>query len=98
MRTNELSVLNAARLRREAVVLITALSGERSHILIEGEAAPEGMEDAVRLAFKSGKSALVETGGETLFLNVYLPPPRVVAIGAVHITQALSGLCADCGL
>lgn len=97
MKTSDLAALNAARLGRKAVLSITALSGDRSLILLEGQAAPQGLESAVQLAFRSGKSALVETAGDPLFLNVYLPPPRIVAIGAVHISQALAGLCAIAG-
>ena len=52
---------------------------------------------AVRTAFLSGKSAQVEIDGKRLFLNVQVPPPRIVAIGAVHITQALAPMAAIAG-
>jgi xanthine dehydrogenase accessory factor len=97
MKTSDLAALNAARLRREAVLSITGLSDNSSVILLEGQASPPGLEDSVRLAFRSGKSAIVEAGGDALFLNVYLPPPRIVVIGAVHISQALAGLSAIAG-
>jgi xanthine dehydrogenase accessory factor len=35
---------------------------------------------------------VVEVGGVSHFINPYLPPVRIVAIGAVHISQALAGM------
>jgi len=36
-------------------------------------------------------------GGATFFLNVHLPPPRLVVIGAVHISQALAPMAKIAG-
>ncbi len=38
------------------------------------------------------KRANVEVEGRPFFINAYLPPPRILAIGAVHITQALANI------
>src|SRR5690606_16150158 len=38
---------------------------------------------------RSGKSGTVETAAGRYFLEVHLPPPRIVVTGAVHISQAL---------
>ncbi|OJF93356.1 XdhC family protein [Pararhizobium antarcticum] len=97
MKAQDLASLNAARRSRKAALSVTTLSGNSSFILIEGQPAPPGLVDVVDNAFRSGKSALVEVDGERLFLNVYLPPPRIVVIGAVHISQALAGLSAIAG-
>jgi len=97
MRATDLAALNAARLGRKAVLSVTPLSGNGGFILLEGQPAPQGLEESAENAFRSGKSTLVEAGDETLFLNVYLPPPRIVIIGAVHISQALAGLSAIAG-
>jgi xanthine dehydrogenase accessory factor len=40
---------------------------------------------------------MAEIGGRPVFINVYLPPPRIVVIGAVHISQALAGMAAIAG-
>lgn len=84
-----LKELNATRQARKAAVLVTSLEDGRSRLVIEGEAigGDLGMEVAGRL--RSGKSGSVEIDGRPHFLNVYLPPPRIVVIGAVHISQAL---------
>jgi xanthine dehydrogenase accessory factor len=39
---------------------------------------------------RSGKSGMVESVEGRVFLTVYVPPPRMVVIGAVHISQALA--------
>ncbi|MCO6178526.1 XdhC family protein [Ciceribacter sp. RN22] len=84
-----LKELNAARQARKAAVLVTSLEDGRSRLVVEGEAigGDLGVEVAGRL--RSGKSGSVEIDGRPHFLNVYLPPPRIVVIGAVHISQAL---------
>jgi xanthine dehydrogenase accessory factor len=40
---------------------------------------------------------MVEVGGRSLFLSVELPPPRLVLIGAVHISQALAPMAGIAG-
>lgn len=87
-----LTRLNAARQARKGSLLATNLQTGRSDVLIEGEAWPDVLRDAAQKALRTGKSGTVEIEGASVFLNVHLPPPRIVAIGAVHITQALARL------
>lgn len=84
-----LKKLNEARLARRAAVLVTDLDDGRDRLVVEGETVigPLGAEIGQRLL--SGKSGLVDLEGRSFFLNVHLPPPRIVVIGAVHISQAL---------
>jgi len=37
-----------------------------------------------------GKSETVDLNGQKIFLNVYVPPARLIVVGAVHIAQALA--------
>ncbi|MQT12677.1 XdhC family protein [Segnochrobactrum spirostomi] len=94
-----LAALNAERRARRAVIVATRLADGTARLLSEG-AVPDGdplaTEAAIR--FRSGRSGLVEAAGEPLFLNVHLPPPRLVAVGAVHITQALAPMASIAGL
>jgi xanthine dehydrogenase accessory factor len=53
--------------------------------------------EAVAKAFRSGKSGIAEADGGPTFLNVHLPPPRLVAVGAVHISQALGPMAKIAG-
>lgn len=87
-----LKMANAARQARRAVAIATELNSGTSSVFIEGEPVPPRLEDLVLKAMQTGKSGLVELEAEQIFLSVYLPPPRIVAIGAVHITQALARL------
>ncbi|MFC3164248.1 XdhC family protein [Ciceribacter thiooxidans] len=84
-----LKELNAARQARKAAVLVTSLDDGCSRLVIEGETIEGGLGLEVTERLRSGKSGSVEIDGRPHFLNVYLPPPRIVVIGAVHISQAL---------
>jgi xanthine dehydrogenase accessory factor len=90
-----LSELNTARRERRAVVLVTdTLSGEER--LVSGAAAgsdPLATEIFKRLA--SGRSGMLDDG--RTFLTVHVPPPRLVVIGAVHISQALAPMARMAG-
>ncbi|HLP70706.1 MAG TPA: XdhC family protein [Rhizobium sp.] len=84
-----LKELNAARQARKAAVLVTSLDDGRSRLVIEGATIEGDLGLEVTARLRSGKSGSVEIDGHPHFLNVYLPPPRIVVIGAVHISQAL---------
>jgi xanthine dehydrogenase accessory factor len=45
---------------------------------------------AARRALGIGRSETVELGSQRIFLNVYVPPPRLIIVGAVHIAQSLA--------
>ena len=82
--------LNAERAARRAVILLTDLADGGNRVVREGDAVDGPLGAAVEAAFRSGKSGLVETKDRKIFLNVHLPPARIVVIGAVHISQALA--------
>lgn len=92
MDASSLRVLNDARRSRQAALLVTDLEDGGQRVILEGEAVAGHLSDHVAKALLSGKSEAVELAGRKLFLNVYLPPPRIVVIGAVHISQALARL------
>ncbi len=84
-----LKKLNAARKARKAVALVTNLADGRDRVVREGDPVAGALGEALASAFRSGKSQSVEIDGQGFFLNVHVPPPRLVVIGAVHISQAL---------
>lgn len=92
MKLELLQQLNKARQDRKAVVLATHLTGNTAQLFIEGEGLSGPLGEAVEKVLRSGKSGLVQTPEGEVFLNVHLPPPRIIGIGAVHITQALARL------
>lgn len=82
--------LNAERRARRAVIHVTELEGGRDRIVREGDTVAGPLGPAIDAAFLSGQSGIVEAEGRNFFLNVHLPPARIVVIGAVHISQALA--------
>jgi len=92
-----LKKLNEEKRHRRAAVLVTELSNGRDRLVREGETATGELGAALEKAFRSGKSGIVAIGGEEYFLNVHVPPPRIVAIGAVHISQALAPMARIAG-
>lgn len=92
-----LARLNESRRKRQAAILVTDLSGGPDCLIIEGDVLEGPLADAAASAFRSGKSAPAEIEGQSLFLNVHLPPPRIVVIGAVHISQVLARMAALAG-
>src|SRR6478735_10949754 len=98
MDANALRHINQARRERRAVILVTDLADATSRVIDEGEAVGGALGEAIAKAFRSGVSASVEAEGRNLFLNVHLPHPRLVAIGAVHISQALAPMAKVAGL
>lgn len=90
MKSDLLARLNAARAARRAAIRVTDLVTGSDALVLYGEEADHPLAEALGAAFRSGRSDLIESGTDRAFLTVYLPPPRIVAIGAVHITQALA--------
>jgi len=89
MRLDLLTAMNAERAARRAAVLVTALDGGGQRLVREAEIARDTLADAILPQLRSGKSGTVETASGRHFLEIHLPPPRIVVTGAVHISQAL---------
>ncbi len=97
MQLDLLKRLNAARASRQAAVVVSDLASGEVRLILEGEPVAGPLGDEVGKAFRSGKAGTVEVEGKNLFLNVHLPPPRIVVIGAVHISQALARMAPVAG-
>lgn len=92
-----LKKLNAARAKREGAVLLTNLGDGRDRLIREGEEVAGALGEAVEKAMRSGKSGVFKDGEDEFFINVHVPPARIVVIGAVHISQALAPMAAIAG-
>jgi xanthine dehydrogenase accessory factor len=82
-----LEALNAERRARRAAIVLTTFDGGATRLVRAVDAFhddPLAAEIAAR--FRSGKSGVVE---DTM-IAVYLPPPRLIITGAVHIAQSLA--------
>jgi xanthine dehydrogenase accessory factor len=89
MKLDLLKRLNAARTARDAAILVTDTATGEERLVLEREGYQrDPMAAELEVRFRSGKSGAVEGSG--VFLTVHVPPPRLVAIGAVHISQELA--------
>jgi len=99
MKAETLAALQEARANRRAVTLATRLSDAAEALVYrdgaKGELAGEGaLVAAAQRAMDIGKSETVEIADDKIFLNVYVPPPRLIIVGAVHIAQSLAPMAA----
>jgi xanthine dehydrogenase accessory factor len=99
MKAETLAALQDARTKRRAVTLATRLSDAAEALVYRDEAKGDlageaAIVSAARRAIDIGKSETVEIGGQKVFLNVYVPPPRMIIVGAVHIAQSLAPMAA----
>ncbi|MBA5776975.1 XdhC family protein [Stappia sp. F7233] len=86
-----LETLNADRDARRAAILVTDLETGAQRLVRQGDdLADDPLGEDLKKRFRSAKSGIVEdAAGKAQFLTVSVPPPRLVVIGAVHISQAL---------
>lgn len=99
MKTETLAALQDARTKRRAVTLATRLGDAAEALVYRDDAKGELAGDAeivaaAQRAMDIGKSETVDIGGAKIFLNVYVPPPRLIIVGAVHIAQSLAPMAA----
>ncbi|TGE01434.1 XdhC family protein [Methylobacterium nonmethylotrophicum] len=90
MKLDILREMNRERAARRAVILVTDTADGSQRLVREAEADTDPLASELSARFRSGKSGVVEVEGQSLFLTVQVPPPRLVVIGAVHISQALA--------
>lgn len=99
MRLDTLAALNAERAARRPVLLVTDPGTGDQRLVRGAEIDADPLADALRERLARGASGLVQgEDGRPLFVAVHAPPLRLVAVGAVHITQALAPMAAGLGL
>jgi len=97
MDASALKILNAERRNRRAAILLTDLETGSGRIIREGDALDGELAEAARRAFRTGISGALTLDGRQCFLNVTVPTPRLVVVGAVHISQALAPMAKIAG-
>lgn len=103
MKATILKQVLADRAGKIPVALVTSLEDGRQAIVHEdgGAAGELGLSEAqraeVRQALNADKSRTLDSADGKLFAQVHNPPPRLLLVGAVHISQALAPMAAMAG-
>ncbi len=95
MKLDTLKQLNAARHARRAAIVVTDTETGDARFVPAEAADRDPLAAELEKRLRSGRSGMLEDG--RTFLTVQVPPPRIVVIGAVHISQALAPMAALAG-
>lgn len=87
---NLLAAFNAERGARRSCALVTNIGSGERRLVRAVDLAADPVADILDAPLRLGKSGMAAWGGAELFLTCAAPPARLVAIGAVHIAQALA--------
>jgi len=102
MKSAHLDALLAAQKTKEPIVLVTAIDGGAQAVVSDsGVTGALSVGPALRAmvdkAFVQDRSTTVEVDGKRYFLQVQIPPRRLIVVGAVHIAQSLVPMAAIAG-
>ncbi|MFY9623330.1 MAG: XdhC family protein [Rhodoplanes sp.] len=90
MKLDILHALNAERAARRAAIIVTDIASGEQRVVPAAAIAADPLKDILETHLRTGKSGMAETPSGRVFLTVYVPPPKLVITGAVHISQALA--------
>jgi xanthine dehydrogenase accessory factor len=92
LRLADLKILNEERAARRPVALVTDMASGMQRIVTEAAVGSDPLAAAITERMRLGKSGTVDEDGRTVFVSVQMPAVRLIAIGAVHISQALAAM------
>jgi len=85
-----LHTLNAEREARLAAVLVTDVEKGTQRLVKAADVAKDPLKSALEKRLRMAKSGMEETPQGRMFLTVYVPSPKLIITGAVHISQTLA--------
>jgi xanthine dehydrogenase accessory factor len=97
MKLDLLKALNEERAARRAAIVVTALGSGEQRLVCAEAAASDPLRTTIEKRLRSGKSGTEETPDGKVFFTVFVPPPRLVVTGAVHISQELAPMAQRLG-
>lgn len=95
MNVADLVALNAARAQRRLCAVVTPLGGGPGRLVFEDDVANDPLAAALRARFASGRSGREDAADA--FVRIHRPSPRLVVVGAVHVTQTLAPMAQAAG-
>src|ERR1700684_3934959 len=90
MKLDILTVLNAERQARRAAIVVTDTTSGKQRLVKAADVGKDPLRAMLAEHLRTGKSGMEETSEGRVCLTVYVPAPRLVITGAVHISQALA--------
>jgi len=99
MHRHQLDQLLADIIARRPVAVLTWLdNGDQQLVHAKDcDSQPPELAERIREGFRTDRSGTLMVGEREAFVRIQNPPLRLVAIGAVHITQALAPIAAQVG-
>ena len=97
MQLDLLHALNAEREARRAAVLVTDVENGTQRLVKAADLGKDPLKAMLEKRLRMAKSGMEETPQGRVFLTVYVPSPKLVITGAVHISQTLAPLGAMLG-
>jgi xanthine dehydrogenase accessory factor len=97
MKLDLLHALNSERAARRAVVLVTDVESGAQRLVKGADVAKDPLKSVIAKRLRMAKSGMEETPQGRVFLTVYVPSPKLIITGAVHISQTLAPVGAMLG-
>jgi xanthine dehydrogenase accessory factor len=90
MKLDVLAALNTERAARRAAIVVSNIATAEQRLVKAAEIAKDPLGAILAERLRSGKSGMADSDEGRVFLTVHVPAAQLVAIGAVHISQALA--------
>jgi xanthine dehydrogenase accessory factor len=90
MKLDVLAALNTERAARRSAIVVSNIATTEQRLVKAAEIAKDPLGAILAERLRSGKSGMADSDEGRVFLTVHVPAAQLVAIGAVHISQALA--------